>query len=226
MTKPKVILFDGLSLDGRLDGGGGDAQADMNLYYSLAARWNADVMLSGSETMVTAFAGQEEVPPSKAPKELHPLAVPMLAIVDSRGRIHCWNHIKQQVFWKDAIALVSRLTPKSYLEELEEKGVEYILAGHEKVDFAAALEELNTRFGVRSVRVDSGGIMNGVLLRAGLVDEVSVLLFPTLVGGTSPKTFYVAPDVSGPEQVLKLRLISYEQVREDGVLWLKYEVEK
>ena len=121
MTKPKVIIFDGLSLDGRLDGGGGDTQADMNLYYTLAARWNADVMLSGSETMVTAFAGQEEVPPSKASKELHPLAVPMLAIVDSRGRIHCWNHIKQQVFWKDAIALVSRATPKSYLEELEQK---------------------------------------------------------------------------------------------------------
>ena len=224
MTKPKVIIFDGLSLDGRMDGGGGDPEADMGLYYGLADTWHADAMLSGSETMITGFAGQEEVPASDAPKETHPLAVPLLVIVDSRARLHCWNLIKQQVFWKDVAVLVSHATPKAYLEELGEKGVPYIVAGEEKVDFALALEELSARFGVRSVRVDSGGILNGVLLRAGLVDEVSVLLFPTLVGGTSPKTFYVAPDVSGPEQVLRLKLIHHEQVRDDGTLWLKYEV--
>ena len=224
MAKPRVVIFDSLSLDGRMDGGGGDPQADMGLYYELASRWNADAMLSGSETMVAAFAGQEEVPLADAPRELHPLAVPLLVIVDSRARLHCWNLIKQQIFWKDVAVLVSRLTPKPYLEELEQKGVPYIVTGEERVDLALALAELGTRFGVRTVRVDSGGILNGVLLRAGLVDEVSVLLFPTLVGGTSPKTFYVAPDVTGSEQVLHLKLIHHEQVRDDGVLWLRYEL--
>ena len=224
MTKPRVIIFDGLSLDGRMDGGGGDPEADMGLYYGLADTWHADAMLSGSETMAAGFAGQEEVPASDTPKELHPLAVPLLVIVDSRARFHCWNLIKQQIFWRDVAVLVSHATPKSYLEELEGKGVPYIVTGEEKVDLAAALEELNARFGVRTVRVDSGGVLNGVLLRYGLVDEVSVLIYPTLVGGTSPKTFYVAPDVSGPGQVLRLKLIHHEQVRDDGVLWLKYEI--
>lgn len=224
MSKPKVIIFDGLSLDGRMDGGGGDPEADMGLYYGLADTWHADAMLSGSETMLAGFAGQEEVPASDAPKETHPLAVPLLVVADSRACLHCWNLIRQQVFWKEVAVLVSRATPKLYLEELEGKGVPYIIAGEEKVDFVAALEELNARFGIRTLRVDSGGVLNGVLLRAGLVDEVSVLLFPTLVGGTSPKTFYVAPDVTGPEQVLRLKLLHHEQVRDDGTLWLKYEV--
>jgi 2,5-diamino-6-(ribosylamino)-4(3H)-pyrimidinone 5'-phosphate reductase len=225
MTKPYVIVFNGLSLDGRMDfTSKGDPQADIGLYYGLAAGWQADVMLSGSETMITAFAGQDEVPPSNAPKGLHPLAVPLLAIVDSRARIHCWHAIKQQIFWKEAIALVARSTPRSYLDELKSKNVGYIVAGEGKIDLAMALEELNTRFGVGKVLVDSGGILNGVLLRDGLVDEVSTLVYPTLVGGTSPKTFFVAPDVADAGQLLQLRLIHHEQVRSDGALWLKYRV--
>jgi 2,5-diamino-6-(ribosylamino)-4(3H)-pyrimidinone 5'-phosphate reductase len=71
--------------------------------------------------------------------------------------------------------------------------------------------------------VDSGGILNGVLLRAGLVDEVSLLVIPTLVGGESPRSFFVAPDVTSPGQVIPLRLVHFEQVQEN-LLWLRYEV--
>jgi 2,5-diamino-6-(ribosylamino)-4(3H)-pyrimidinone 5'-phosphate reductase len=73
------------------------------------------------------------------------------------------------------------------------------------------------------VRVDSGGILNGVLLRAGLVDEVSLILNPCLVGGTSPKSLYVAPDLTSPEGVIPVKLTHVEQVEGDFV-WLRYEV--
>jgi len=36
------------------------------------------------------------------------------------------------------------------------------------------------------------GRLNGVLFRAGLVDEVSVLVNPCLVGGTSPRSIFRA----------------------------------
>ncbi|MBN2387979.1 MAG: RibD family protein [Anaerolineales bacterium] len=222
MIRPKVVLFNGLSLDGRMDGGG-ESQAEMGLYYELASRWKADAMLSGSQTILSAFSGQEEVPPAAGPKELHPLAVPLLVVVDSRARIRCWNLIKGQVFWQDVVVLVSEATPRAYLDELETKGVRTIIAGGERVDLAVALEQLATGLAVRCVRVDSGGVLNGVLLRAGLVDEVSVLISPALVGGTSPRTFFVAPDVRGPEQVIPLRLFHHEEVKE-GLLWLRYEV--
>jgi 2,5-diamino-6-(ribosylamino)-4(3H)-pyrimidinone 5'-phosphate reductase len=87
------------------------------------------------------------------------------------------------------------------------------------------LEELNTRYGVKVVRVDSGGILNGVLLRAGLVDEVSVIVDPCLVGGTTPRSMFVAPDLTSAEGVLASRLIHVEPVRGDAV-WLRYEVVK
>jgi 2,5-diamino-6-(ribosylamino)-4(3H)-pyrimidinone 5'-phosphate reductase len=170
MPKPKVIIFNGLSLDGRMDFGSG--AIDMGLYYELASRWNADAMLSGSDTMLTTEAPATEAEPEiyTPPVEFHPLAGPRLVVVDSRGRIRNWNILRSQPFWREVTVLCSHATPPDYLEYLNRRGVPFIIAGSDKVDLRAALEELNTRFGVQSVRVDSGGILNGALLRAGLVD--------------------------------------------------------
>ena len=53
--------------------------------------------------------------------------------------------------------------------------IKIIEAGTNHVDFSGALEELNAAFGITVVRVDSGGTLNRVLLRAGLVDELHLL---------------------------------------------------
>jgi 2,5-diamino-6-(ribosylamino)-4(3H)-pyrimidinone 5'-phosphate reductase len=121
------------------------------------------------------------------------------------------------------LALCSQSTPDTYLDYLQERHVEYIVAGQDRVDLRAALEELNARHGVQLVRVDSGGILNGVLLRAGLVDEVSVLVNPSLVGGTTPRSIFQAPDLTSAEGVIKLRLAHVEKMEGD-VVWLRYEV--
>ena len=77
-------------------------------------------------------------------------------------------------------------------------------------------------FGVTVVRVDSGGTLNGVLLRAGLVDELHLLIHPTLVGGTSQKTFF--NDLTSENgDVIPLRFIE-SQVEDKGILRLSYAV--
>jgi len=234
MSTPKVVIFNCTSLDGRMDGGVG--QAEMGLYYQLASYWNADAMLSGSNTMLAAFggaafAGPAEPPPRVEPaianddeaKELHPQAIPYLVVVDSHGRIHNWDQIRAQPFWRQVIVLCARLTPPSYREELARHGVACIVAGEGRVDLRRALEALSAEYGIRTLRVDSGGTLNGALLRAGLVDEVSLLIAPLLVGGESPQSIFVAPDVTSPEQAIPLRLVHFEQVGE-GRLWLRYQV--
>ncbi len=92
-------------------------------------------------------------------------------------------------------------------------------------DLAAALEELHNRHAVQTVRVDSGGRLNGALLRAGLVDEVSVLVHPALVGGQSPRSLYRAPDLDSAGGVINLRLAE-SQTLKDGIVWLRYEVDR
>ena len=59
----------------------------------------------------------------------------------------------------------------------------------------------------------------------GSVDELSVILSPTLVGGTSARSFYVAPDLESAEATIPLRLTSMEAVDTDFV-WLRYAIDK
>ncbi len=183
MKYPYVILHVGMSLDGRLDW----ARVNQGLFYEIASRWRPDAMLSGSNTILAAEfpeevpeeyqrAAAEQVGESEEERQL-------LFIVDSRGRIGNWPAIRSQPWWRDAVALCSESTPGSYLDSLEDMGVESIVTGTEKVDLRAALVEIRKRYGVEVLRVDSGGILNGALLREGLVDEVSVLISPELVGG-------------------------------------------
>jgi len=215
---PRVIIFNGLSLDGRMDWG----IDDQGLYYSLVDFWKPDGMLSGSNTILSA-PWSEEIPAEFAEMLATKAQRQLLAIVDSRGRIHNWPAIRKQPFWRDAVALCSHSTPPGYLDELAAQQVETIVAGTGQVDLRRALEELNERFGVKVVRVDSGGILTGALLRAGLVDEVSLLISPCLVGGTTLSSLFRAPDLMSSEGVMQLRLSHFERLRDD-IIWLRYEV--
>jgi 2,5-diamino-6-(ribosylamino)-4(3H)-pyrimidinone 5'-phosphate reductase len=224
-VRPRVILHNAISADGRTDG----FTADLGLYYDLASRFNADAMLSGSETMLAAYASVEPLPEDAAAFEPPPSdpndSRPLLIVVDSRGRIHNWHQIRNEPYWRGPVVLCAQATPKAYRDELQKRHIDSILSGDEHVDLRAALEELNARYGVKVVRVDSGGKLNGVLLRAGLVDEVSLLIHPHLVGGTTPHSIFTASDLASPEGVLTLRLAHVEQMAGD-TLWIRYQILK
>ncbi len=218
---PYVILHIGVSVDGRIDWGTGEEGP----YYMLAGRLGADADLSGSATILkaswpddprSAFPGLYEEWINKPDR-------PLLAVVDSRGQIKNWGLIKRQPFWRGFVALCSKATPESHLEYLRAEGIETIAAGTGRVDLRQALEELNERCGVKVVRVDSGGILNGALLRAGLVSEVSVVVYPCMVGGNTPRTMFAADDLTSQEGVIRVELAHVEAI--DGkYVWLRYKV--
>lgn len=158
-------------------------------------------------------------PPQVEPNDERPL----LVIPDSRGRVRIRHALRQWPYWRGCVALCSRATPQEYLQYLEERHIDYVIAGEDHVDMRAALEALNVRYGAQTVLLDSGGTLNGVLLRAGLVNEISLLVHPCLVGGITPRSFFRAPDLTSPEGVIALRLIHVEQIR-DQILWLRYAV--
>ena len=219
---PHVIMHVGESLDGRIDWGIGDPGP----YYAIVPQFGADADLSGSSTILKASFPED---PRSAMPDLYDAFIdrpgrPLLAVVDSRGQIKNWGLIKLQPFWRGFVALCSHATPESHLEYLRQGGIETIVAGDGRVDLRVALEALNERCGVKVVRVDSGGVLNGVLLRAGLVSEVSLVVYPCLVGGTSPRSMFVAEDLTGPEGVLRVKLTHMEQFDEKYV-WLRYAVE-
>ena len=218
---PRVILHNAVSVDGRTDW----FMPDIGLFYELAGTWKEDATLAGSETICkpTEPIPPEDdsvfTPPVVAPDDRRPL----LVIPDSRGRVRHWHALRQAGYWRDHVALCSRATPQAHLDYLGKRHVKWVLAGEDRVDLRTALKELSARFNVKVVRVDSGGTLNGALLRAGLVHEISVLIHPNLVGGFSPASLFRALDLTAPDGVIPLRLTHVERLKDD-IVWLRYEV--
>lgn len=190
-------------------------KVDMERYYSLIPTWKEDCTLSGSETMLQAGLDEWEHDGS------YDESGPLLAVVDGRGRFNGWSKVAPSPFWRKGVALSTTRTPKEHLDRARESGADVIVAGDERVDLRTALEELSSRYGVRTVRVDSGGTLNGALLRAGLVSEVSVLVHPQLIGGRSPSSFFIADDLDG--EPIGADLMSAERL--DDLVWLRYRLQ-
>ena len=231
---PRVILHNAVSLDGRIDG----FPIDLQQYYELIAAWKEDATLAGSETFLKAAS---EAPSEDESAFVSPKVDPsdqraLLVIPDSRGRIRTWHYLRSLPYWRHFVALCSKSTPQDYLHYLNERHIEYIIAGEDHVDLRMALEELYSCYAVRVVRVDAGGILNGLLLRQGLVSEVSILIYPSLVGGEMTSSIFRAPDLPavayvdlasglGTEGIISLRLMHTEKLQGD-VMWLRYEVKR
>jgi 2,5-diamino-6-(ribosylamino)-4(3H)-pyrimidinone 5'-phosphate reductase len=216
--RPEVVVYNAVSVDGRMD----HCDFDLGQFYGLAAKMKAEAILFGSETIVSSGlvdTDEDAYVPNTDPKDRRPL----VAIVDGRGRIRCWNQLRNQPYWRDVVALVCESTPVDYLDYLQARGVRYKQVGKEHVDLEKALEWLGTEFGARRVRVDSGGTLNGALLRKGLVTEVHLLVYPYAVGGASNRSMFIAPDLGEDEKAIKMELIGTRKL-EGGVLYLRYKV--
>lgn len=91
-------------------------------------------------------------------------------------------------------------------------------------DVSLALETLNRELGVKRLLLEGGGLTNGNLLRAGLVDELSLLLCP-FVDGTpgAPTLFEATHEAERASIVQGIERMSSEAL-DDGVMWLRYRI--
>ncbi|HEY9062651.1 MAG TPA: RibD family protein [Pseudobacteroides sp.] len=226
---PHVVVHNAVSVDGRMD----CFEADVGLYNFLALIWKPDVMLSSSNTILSWFdnelatetvkAEMEKIR-SRTEKETQDRKQ-LLAVVDSRGKVKVWHKLLETNHWRDVVVLCSESTPKEYLQFLDDIQIKYLITGEEKVNFHQALERLASEYGAKVVRVDSGGTLNGILFREGLVNEVSVLIYPLLIGGETPRSIFCAKDLVSAEGVMKLKLIETRKVREN-LIWIRYGLER
>jgi len=221
MDKMRVVLHIQISLDARATG----FDIDMGTHYQLAETFEPDGVISGADTFLAAPM-PEEVPEwsYEVAKNFPICSRSIMAIVDSKGRVRNWGGIKKQPFWKTPVALCSRSTPKEYLDYLKREDVDVIITGRDRVDLKKALKELRSRYGSRTLRIDSGGTLSAIMLKEGLIDEISVILSPCIVGNPATAHF-INPAVSELPEPCQLKLRHVEEM-ENGLIWLRYDVIK
>lgn len=93
------------------------------------------------------------------------------------------------------------------------------------VDFKK-LFELVERQGAKAMTIQSGGDMNAVLLRAGLIDEMSIVVAPVLIGGKETPSLVGGDSLESEEDLRKLRPLRLLGVKKlnHNYLHLRYKV--
>jgi len=72
--------------------------------------------------------------------------------------------------------------------------------------------------------LEGGGGANGALLRAGLVDELSLVICAVVDGSTGGPIVFNSGDTDlGPAPIESMTLIGHE-VLEKGAVWLRYRL--
>jgi riboflavin biosynthesis pyrimidine reductase len=145
--------------------------------------------------------------------------------IDPRGRL-AWE--SNDVGGDHVVAILSERVSNEYLGFLMKKNVSYLLAGGVEIDLAAALEKVGRVFGVRTLLLEGGGRINGSMLRAGLIDEVSLIVAAVADGELGKASLFDvdAPTTtsSGAYGASELTLRSVER-RPNNLVWLRYDVD-
>lgn len=139
-------------------------------------------------------------------------AQPARVVADSRGR----TPTNARVLDERAVSyvLVSGAAASGRVCELERTGADVIAAGEDRVDLEDALDVLEER-GVERLLVEGGGELIFSLFETHLVDELSVYVGPTIIGGRDAPT--LADGDGFIEEFPRLTLRDVERI-DDGVL--------
>lgn len=226
--RPRVICHMMASVDGRIVTDGWPlSDAEAAEYERVHDGYEADGWLVGRVTLERHFAAgaradadvarEYDGPPREdfvAPGEHASCAF----AVDPRGKL-AWE--SGDVDGDHLVAILGERVSDDYLDALRARGVSYLLAGRDTLDLAVALAKTGARFGVRTLMLEGGGGINGSMLRAGLVDEVSLLVAPVADGRVGTATLF---DVAGGGAApVRLALDAVER-RAGDLLWLRYRV--
>ena len=214
----KVIVHSSVSLDGSLFG----FDVDMAAHYRIAGSYRADIHLIGSNTAVAGLKMFNPRIPREQEKDFvkpkRSRKLPLWVIPDTSGKLQGKLHVLRRFeLCRDIVILAANTTPKSYLRYLTERNYDWHYMGKRPLDYSQALKLLAKTYGAKTILTDSGKTLNGILLNSGLVNEISLLVYPVIIGA---RRFPLLDDVKAG---IGLNLKKSKPFGKGG-LWLVYEV--
>lgn len=141
--------------------------------------------------------------------------------LDAHGKA-CWE--RSDIGGDPILVVLNEQVPDAHLAGLRKEGISYIFGGKDAIDLAAVLDTLGRELGVKTLLIEGGGGANGAFLRAGLLDEISLVITAAIDGSSGAPTVFNSGDADlGPAPVESMTLESHTLL-ENGALWLRYRL--
>lgn len=233
---PKIICHIMSSVDGRLlterwtEPFNGKSKGElMGVYAAIGRKLNADAWMFGKNTLQEGYFPKKFHTSDKTPLA-HP--IPYLAHKTS-SRLFVVIDPDADILYESSavrgdriVTVLPETAPAAYLEYLQQRDISYLFAGVKGDELNAAMKALAETFGVETLSLQGGGIIDGAFLQAGQIDELSLVVYPGIDGSaSSPSIFEYIGREQAPARGLSLELLSAETVQ-DGVVWLRYKFHK
>lgn len=87
------------------------------------------------------------------------------------------------------IEVLTEQVDERYLGYLQEKQIPYIFAGEDEIDVELALFKLKSIFGIEALLLEGGSIINGSFQRVGVINELSLVVAPTVADANDKPLF-------------------------------------
>jgi diaminohydroxyphosphoribosylaminopyrimidine deaminase/5-amino-6-(5-phosphoribosylamino)uracil reductase len=210
---PFVTVKYAASLDGRIASASGDSRwvsGPETLRWAHAGRTKIDAIIQGASTIVI-----DDPQLTARPQGVEAARQPLRVVVDSTGRIGTDRKVLQPGA-KTLVATTEQSSP-AWRQQIEAAGVEVLVlpadaAGH--VALRPLLEELGRR-GVLSLLVEGGGVLHGSFFDERLVDKVTAVIAPMIVGAVDAPSAVSGRGAQRMAEAVRLRDMTVERLGED-----------
>lgn len=109
--------------------------------------------------------------------------------------------------------------------EAERENLE-IIKYDEEIDFVDLFDQLKEKYEMERITIQSGGLLNSVFLRLGLIDNLSLVFAPVLVGGDKTPSLIDGESIVDEIGLKDLKALKLESVDilDDSYIHLVYKV--
>lgn len=221
--RPYVILNAAMTLDGKIATqiGSSNISGKKDLERVHELRKECDAIMVG---IGTVLADDPRLTVHKI--DANPDDNPIRIVVDSK----CRTPIDARITNSDAKTIIAcaneykdEFKQSEKYETFKERGVKFFFSGDERVDLVALMSYLHEE-GIDKLMLEGGSTLNFSMIRAGLIDRISICVAPMIVGGANAKTFFDGEGFDLMDDAVKLELIDSYTLDKD--LILTYDVLK
>ncbi|WP_296883207.1 2,5-diamino-6-(ribosylamino)-4(3H)-pyrimidinone 5'-phosphate reductase [uncultured Methanobrevibacter sp.] len=221
--RPYVILNAAMTLDGKIatQTGSSNISGEEDLKRVHEIRKQCDGIMVG---IGTVLADDPRLTVHKI--DANPEDNPVRVVVDSK----CRTPIDARITNDDAKTIIAcanefkdDFIKSEKYEVFKKRGVKFFWSGDERVDLTSLMSYLHEE-GIEKLMLEGGSTLNFSMIKAGLIDEISICVAPMVVGGSNAKTFFDGEGFDLMDEAVRLELIDSYTLGKD--LILKYNVLK
>lgn len=121
------------------------------------------------------------------------------------------------------IEVLTQNTSNDYKAFLRKLRISYIIAGENDLDHGMALSKLKELFGIETLMLGGGGVINWSFIQAHMCDELSVVIAPSADGSSETPALFETRGNLAADNPVGFALEKVEVVDGDSV-WLRYKV--